>query len=63
MAEIILAVLCIVVGLACAALALLSAWAGALQRAATGSSDGLSALWFATIAIAGIGGGILILVL
>lgn len=63
MAEIILAVLCIVIGVACAALALLSAWAGALKQAATGSSDGISGVWFALVAVAGIGGGILILVL
>lgn len=63
MAEIILAILCIVVGVVCAALAVLTAWAGALKQAATGSSEGTSGLLFAILAIAGIGGGILILVL
>lgn len=63
MAEVILAVLCIVVGVASLVMTLLALWAGALKQAATGSSDGISAHWFAIIAIAGIGGGILILVL
>lgn len=63
MAEIILAALCIVFGVVCAALALLAAWAGALKQAATGSSEGVSGLWFAIVAVLSIGGGILILVL
>lgn len=63
MAEIILAWLCIIVGAGCAAVAMFAAWATALERAATGSSDNdRTAVWFALVAFAGIGGGILILV-
>lgn len=61
MAEIILAVLCIVVGAVCAVLTLLVLWAAALERAATGSSDDYGAIWL--FAVAGIAGGISILVL
>lgn len=63
MAEIILAVLCIVVGAVFALLTLLGLWAGGLEQAATGSTNGRAAvIWFAIIALAGIGGGISILV-
>lgn len=62
MADIILAVLCLIVGGAFALLTILAFWAGALEQAATGSSDGHGAIWFAIIALAGIGGGISILV-
>ena len=62
MAELILAVLCLIVGVICALLTLLSLYAGALERAATGSSEGGSAVWLFLIAVAGIGGGVAILV-
>lgn len=62
MAEIILAVLCILVGVVCGAGALLFAWASALEQAATGSSSLTGAAWLAILAVIGIGGGISILV-
>lgn len=63
MSEIILAVLCIVIGVGSALLMLLALWASALEQAATGSTDGGTVIaWFALIAIAGIGGGVSILV-
>ena len=62
MAEIILAMLCLIVGAVFALLTILAFWAGALEHAATGSSDGHGAIWFAIIAVAGIGAGISIFV-
>lgn len=63
MAEAILAVLCILLGVTAALLAVLSLWAGVSERAATGSGGtGLWPLVFAVIAVAGIGGGIAILI-
>lgn len=50
-------------GFGSALLMLLAIWAGALEQAATGSTDGGAAIaWFALIAIAGIAGGVSILV-
>ena len=62
MAEIILAVLCLLGGGVCAFFTLLVLWAGALEQAATGSSDTSGALWLAALAVVGIAGGISILV-
>lgn len=62
MAEIFLAVLCLIVGGVCLLLTLLVLWASAMERAATGSSSGRAAIWLLVIAFAGIGGGIAILV-
>jgi hypothetical protein len=62
-AEVILATLCLIGGGVCLLLTLLVLWAGALERAATGSSDGNSAIWFFILALAGIGGGIAIIIL
>lgn len=63
MAEITLAVLCIVAGLLCAALALLSAGANHIGGATNPSMiDHKPTVIFAVLALAGIGGGISILV-
>ncbi len=64
-AEFILAVLFIVLGLACGLSAVVVLWAGALERAATGYVQGANGAWatvLALIAVAGIGGGLLILI-
>lgn len=62
MAEIILAALCILVGIGCGLLALLALWAGALEQAATGSTSSGPALWLAIAAVVCVGGGASILI-
>lgn len=62
MAEIILGLLCLVVGAAAAVFALIVAWAGALETSATGSTTASGLVWLLTaIGFAGIAGGIILI--
>lgn len=63
MAEVILAVLCILVGLLCAGLAVLTLWANAIGGATNREAVNVTpVIVFAIVALAAIGGGVAMLV-